>query len=174
MIAAFPAQALGVDEVAHGGYSEIGVFRDWVAISFAADEAGKELCSIYAFPTESRTYFEGREVDALRGETTAMLLWEDGGVAKTEGVVSFNVGRDAVIGRDGSHVVIDAKTEVPLFGAGDRLYAAPEHDAVLLATIRAGREMVVTTNLEEGLTTRDVYSLMGVQAATRAARQRCR
>lgn len=159
----------------HGGYVVFAHHRDWTSIGFGAPREGSKpgACAVYARPKRTSTFEGSALVAGLRGELAAFMTWGDGDVRERNSVTSFLMGAAVRPVSTVNTVTIDGKTSFPLYGEGDRLYAFAEDDLHLNEAMRRGREMVVRSELANGRSTEDVYSLMGVQAATRQAMESC-
>lgn len=169
------AQNLPIEEI-HAGYRETGASKDWVGIyRAAASEEKGDICAVYSRPIETQAFKNGETTEHMRGEQAAFINWNDGAPAPTNGEVSFMIGAPVAEGALETHTLdVDGKSNFALIGIGDRLYVQPQDDDTVVMAIRAGANVTVTAELEDGTVTRDIYSLMGVVATTEMAKAGCK
>lgn len=152
-------------------YHELGMAKQWVGIE--SDQLN--LCAIYSHPTSGAVLLNGKEWPVKRGELVAYVSWWNGeNIDLTRGEVSFLMGRELAQGAHVGHkIVIDDQVEIFLVGISNRLFVHPDNDTEALSLISSGSKLVVYAVGKDGEVMRDVYSLMGVQAATKIVNERC-
>lgn len=140
----------------------IGTFKDWSAHLLVEGKA--KICYLHGDPKKSAGEY------TKRGATYLQVAHRTSPKARNE--VSVTAGYRY---KPGSQVTvkIDGKTFV-LFTQADTAWAGEENpDDMLVAAMRAGREMVVQGTSSRGTVTTDTYSLAGFTAAHRAIGKAC-
>ncbi|MDO5659274.1 MAG: invasion associated locus B family protein [Paracoccus sp. (in: a-proteobacteria)] len=158
------ATGIGSAAMAQESSNVIATEGDWTV--FAADSPRE--CWAVSPPTRSVNTQGGNPVDVRRGDIRLYVAYRPG----ANGEVSFSGGYPF---RPGSTVSVDVGgTKFDMFTEGESAWTgSADDDARLLAAMRGGSTMTVTGNSARGTQTVDTFSLMGVTAATNAARQRC-
>lgn len=141
---------------------QIGVFKAWSAHRLV--EGGQRTCYMYAEPTSSSGDY------SRRGPTYMQVAHRTSDGARDE--VSLTAGYTY---KDGSEVTLDIDGRTfKLFTSGDGAWTRnAKQDAVLVAAMKAGLEMVVRGTSSRGTLTTDTYSLSGFTAAHDAIGKAC-
>ncbi|HUC61110.1 MAG TPA: invasion associated locus B family protein [Alphaproteobacteria bacterium] len=155
-LAPLPAAAQG-----KGGAQAIGNFGSWQALTYK--EGGADVCYVASLPTKS----EGHAPKP--GEANILVThWP---ARKNFGVVSIAIGGDY---KKDSHVELQIGTDkFSLFTQGNRAWANDGDDAKIVASFKAGRDVVVRAVPAKGARTTDVYSLDGFTKAYETASKAC-
>lgn len=138
----------------------LGQFTDWSA--FSANDAGGKVCFVISQP-------KTRLPDGLNRDPAYFFVthWANG----VRNEVSVQVGFPL---KPGSTVDIDIKgTPFRLATQDQRGWSNGQDESAIIAAMRGGAEMVVTSTSSRGNVTTDTYSLKGVSAALDAVSAAC-
>ncbi|MDO5527999.1 MAG: invasion associated locus B family protein [Paracoccus sp. (in: a-proteobacteria)] len=158
------AASMGTAALGQTSSNVITTEGDWTV--FGGDSPRE--CWAVSPPTRSVNTQGGNPVDVRRGDIRLYVAYRPG----ANGEVSFTGGYPF---RPGSTVSVDVGgTKFDMFTEGESAWTgSADDDARLIAAMRGGSSMTVTGNSARGTQTVDTFSLMGVTAATNAARQNC-
>lgn len=137
---------------------------DWTV--FAADNPRE--CWAVSPPRSSVNTRDGVPAEVQRGDIRLYIAYRPG----QNGEVSFSGGYPFA---PDSTVEVDVGGQTfNLFTEGESAWTgSAADDERLIAALRAGSNVIVTGRSSRGTTTKDTFSLMGVTAATNAARSNC-
>lgn len=137
---------------------------DWTV--FAADNPRE--CWAVSPPRSSVNTRNGAPAEVQRGDIRLYVAYRPG----QNGEVSFSGGYPFA---PDSTVEVDVGGQTfNLFTEGESAWTgSAADDERLIAALRAGSNVIVTGRSSRGTTTKDTFSLMGVTAATNAARSNC-
>jgi len=138
------------------------------AWSVFVEDDPKECWAVSA-PRETVNTRGGEPVQVRRGDILLFATYRPGSETPE---ISFTGGYpfapDSTVG------LTVGDTEYQLFVNGEWAWSgAPEEDARILATLRAGSEAVLSARSARGTDTRDTFSLFGFTAATEEAQRLC-
>ena len=137
---------------------------DWTV--FAADNP-KE-CWAVSPPKSTVNTRDGSTVEVTRGDIRLYVAYRPG----QNGEVSFTGGYP--FAPDSTVEVDVGGQKFNLFTEGESAWTgSPSDDERLISALRAGANVTVSGRSSRGTNTRDTFSLMGITAATNAARSRC-
>lgn len=137
---------------------------DWTV--FAADNPRE--CWAVSPPKSSVNTRDGQPAEVSRGDIRLYVAYRPG----QNGELSFTGGYP--FAPDSTVEVDVGGQKFSLFTEGESAWTgSPADDERLIAALRAGANVVITGRSSRGTTTRDTFSLMGLTAATNAARARC-
>ena len=137
---------------------------DWTV--FAADNPRE--CWAVSPPKSSVNTRDGQPAEVARGDIRLYVAYRPG----QNGELSFTGGYP--FAPDSTVEVDVGGQKFSLFTEGESAWTgSPADDERLIAALRAGANVVITGRSSRGTTTRDTFSLMGLTAATNAARARC-
>lgn len=137
---------------------------DWTV--FAADNP-KE-CWAVSPPKSSVNTRGGQPVEVTRGDIRVYVAYRAG----QNGEVSFTGGYP--FAPDSTVEVDIGGQKFNLFTEGESAWTgSPSDDQRLITALRSGSSAIVTGRSSRGTVTKDTFSLMGITAATNAARARC-
>lgn len=148
-----------VSSVVHAqtsGTKELTQHKDWTTYEHRG--APGDICFATSQPKQTEPAGISRE-DAY----FYVSAWPKDGV-KNE--ISVKLGY--AVKADTQITVVVGRAEFALFAKGDKAFVRDPNDELkLVNAMRRGNNMVVTATNEEGVTTKDTYSLLGVTAAIR-------
>lgn len=137
---------------------------DWTV--FAADNPRE--CWAVSPPKSSVNTRDGQPAEVSRGDIRLYVAYRPG----QNGELSFTGGYP--FAPDSTVEVDVGGQKFSLFTEGESAWTgSPADDERLITALRAGANVVITGRSSRGTTTRDTFSLMGITAATNAARARC-
>lgn len=141
----------------------LGVHGDWTAQS---DGTGAELvCYVGSAPKTAEGAY------TRRGETFVLVSHRPS--ERVIGEASVTAGYTYKEGLN-AQAEIDGKVFLELMTRGGTAWAAdPAADRVLVAAMKAGRQMIVRGTSSRGTLTTDTYSLLGFTAAYAAIDKAC-
>lgn len=143
------------------GQQLLGQFSDWSA--YTAGAASGKVCFVISQP-------KSRAPEGLNRDPAYFFVSHRPG-ENVRNEVSVQVGFPL---RPGSTVDIDIKgTPFRLVTQNERGWSNGQDDASIVASMRAGAEMMVKSVSTRGNETTDTYSLRGVSAALDAAAAAC-
>ena len=135
----------------------LGQFGDWGA--YKAKPNGKEVCFALSKPTKGVTDPPGRN----RDQAYAFISTRPSEKVKNE--VSVIVGYPQKAGYD-AEATIDGSAKFTLYTQDDGAWVKnAAQEAQMVATMRKGAELVVTSESSRGTKTTDTYSLKGISDA---------
>lgn len=154
VMAAAPAAALDIDD--------IGKFGDWSAHSY--DLGGSKVCYLVGEPIERKVEMAGRE--------RAFILISNRPGSDVFGEISVIAGYPF---QESSRPQASVGGQTfPFFTDGDTAWVFEEQEEALLTAMKRGVDMEISSTSQGGVQTRDVYSLTGVTAGTRAIDDACK
>ncbi|MEM7446107.1 MAG: invasion associated locus B family protein [Pseudomonadota bacterium] len=141
----------------------LGTNRDWHAFEFM--ENGNRVCFMASQPTSEEGNY------TRRGDVFVLITHRP--AEGSRDVVSFYSGYPFEEGGSVS-VTVDGADSYTLFTEGETAWSPdPQTDGALIASMRAGSEMVVQGRSTRGTLTTDTYSLFGFTATLEDINSAC-
>jgi len=150
--------------------TSLGAFKAWNAYvaNYGSTQGGDKVCFAAAQPQNSQY---SKSISS-RGDAFFMITTIPAKSVKNEASTiigfPFKAGSDVTVNVDG--------TDFKMFfndAAGQTSWAVPDQEAALIAAMKKGRKMTVTSTSSRGTGVTDDYSLLGVTAALDAVAKEC-
>ena len=153
-----PLQAYGLEEGLEEGHEKLDQSADWEAFAYMQD--GKKVCALSSQPVSMSPRTQ-------EPRTAFFIITRRGGSA-ARNEVAVDAGQ--ALRPDGQVVLRIAETEFMLFSGASRSgaeaqWAWPKNigeEPKIIAFMKAGSDMEIRAELENGDKIRDLYSLSGV------------
>jgi invasion protein IalB len=141
---------------------KIGVFKDWEAYSYMAEDS--KVCFAFSKPKTSKS---SKKAD--RGEIRLIVTNYPG--RQVKGQISTVLGYAAKSDSQGK-LKVDDKV-FALFAKDGSVWSAAE-DAAIVAAMKTGKALELTATSKKDTETTDSYSLAGIAAAMEAIDKACK
>lgn len=147
--------------------NQVAVETDWSVF----EEKDPKECWAVSAPKESVNTKDGRVVAVRRGDTLLMAFYRP--AAGVSGQITFTGGYPFA---PGVPVTLDVDgTQFALTSEGEWAWTEnAEEDAKIIASMKRGKDAVLTARSSRGTQTKDTFSLLGFTAALEEAAARCK
>lgn len=151
---------LGAASVSAAQPSHIERLEDWGVYAYKSD--ARTVCYALSVPKK----MEPRGVNHGRNFFIVSPVARGGNVFVPQAIMGYHLKPGSTV-----HVKIDGR-EYSMFGKGKRAWTRKEREEpLMIASMKAGAEMLVEARSARGTRTRYTYSLSGVTAALKRAAQ---
>jgi invasion protein IalB len=165
-IAAAALAALSGSAVAQSAATNIGTFKDWNA--FTSDSPDGKMCFIATQPTDSKYSQPVSGRDPAFFQITRIPAKNVVNEASSIVGYTFGAKADVTVDIDGAKFKMFLDASHP-----DTAWSVPETEPALVAAMKKGHVMTLTSTSKRGTTITDSFSLSGISAALDAAVKEC-